>query len=148
MFNAIKNESIIQVLEKLNQIIVFIDFSITNDLSMDEIDRILSDQKSKIVKADAIWIVDVHIKPKLREILSRYINFPVDYINFVSKIMLDSMSQTNNGNQFTKLKLPCIDDFIEEYRNEVLLIDNFLKKVKYSISFMGYDLSIANIEKI
>ena len=148
MFNAIKNESIIQVLEKLNQIIVFIDFSIANDLSMDEIDRILSDQKSKIVKADAIWIVDVHIKPKLREILSRYINFPVDYINFVSKIMLDSMSQTNNGNQFTKLKLPCIDDFIEEYRNEVLLIDNFLKKVKYSISFMGYDLSIANIEKI
>ena len=115
---------------------------------MDEIDRILSDQKSKIVKADAIWIVDVHIKPKLREILSRYINFPVDYINFVSKIMLDNMSQTNNENQFTKLDLPCIDDFIEEYRNEVLLIDNFLKKVKYSISFMGYNLSIANMEAI
>ena len=148
MFNGIKNESIVQVLEELNQIIVFIDFSIANDLSMDEIDRILSDQKSKIVKADAIWIVDVHIKPKLREILSQYINFPLDYINFVSKIMLDKMSQTNNGNQFTKLKLPCIDDFIEEYRNEVLLIDNFLKKVKYSISFMGYNLSIANIEKI
>ena len=148
MFNGIENESIVQVLEELNQIIVFIDFSIANDLSMDEIDRILSDQKSKIVKADAIWIVDVHIKPKLREILSQYINFPLDYINFVSKIMLDSMSQTNNGNQFTKLKLPCIDDFIEEYRNEVLLIDNFLKKVKYSISFMGYNLSIANMEAI
>ena len=148
MFNGIKNESIVQVLEELNQIIVFIDFSITNDLSTDEIDQILSDQKSKIVKADAIWIVDVHIKPKLREILSQYINFPLDYINFVSKIMLDNMSQTNNENQFTKLKLPCIDDFIEEYRNEVLLIDNFLKKVKYSISFMGYNLSIANIEKI
>ena len=148
MFNGIENESIVQVLEELNQIIVIIDFSIANDLSMDEIDRILSDQKSKIVKADAIWIVDVHIKPKLREILSQYINFPLDYINFVSKIMLDKMSQTNNGNQFTKLKLPCIDDFIEEYRNEVLLIDNFLKKVKYSISFMGYNLSIANMEAI
>ena len=84
-----KNTKLVQTFKESDHKIVIIDFSkVENIKDNDEIEMKLAEQKEEINGANTIWIVDFHIRPKLREPLAQYIDFKLEHIYFVSKIYM------------------------------------------------------------